>query len=355
MTASILPGNIPLGRRIDQRYRVDGYLGGGQNGHVYDVWDTNQNQRAALKMLDPNRLDLGRWAEAQKLTSLSGRYIMPILNARDEAGVPYIVTEVMLNGTVEDAITPGIGAPVDQAAEWVRQAAIGIARVHDHRLVHVDIKAGNLFRDADNNVLVGDFGLAGQMDAAGNAHGGGSPETMAPEVPTTATTNARTDVYSLGATLYHLLAGDWMNPALRTLTTWTDLKAAVSTHGTPTPIGDVAPHVPQGLRSIVMKAIDPIAANRYASASELATVLGGRTRPRRTWLRDHPCPGHTMCFTGSRAGNATIKVCAVPSGARGTHTIQSIRTPAGTRLNPWPTATKAQLATRLRARLAALT
>jgi serine/threonine protein kinase len=95
-------------------------------------------------------------------------------------------------------------------AEWVRQASIGIARVHYHRLIHVDIKAGNLFRDADN------------------------PETMAPEVPTSQATNVRTDVYSLGATLYHLLAGDWMSPGLRTLANWTELTTAVAAHGAPT-------------------------------------------------------------------------------------------------------------------------
>lgn len=351
----MLPGNIPIGRRIDSRYRVDGYFGSGKNGHVYDVWDTNQGQRVALKLLDPHRLHLGRWAEAQTLTSLSGRYILPILNASDDAGVPYIVTDVMLNGTTEDAIVPGVGVPVDQAAKWIRQAAVGIARVHDRRLVHVDIKAGNLFLDADNNVLVGDFGLAGHMDGAGNSHGGGSPETMAPEIPSTFATNVRTDVYSLGATLYHMLAGQWMNPALANLTDWGQLTAAVAAHGAPTPIGHVAPHVPQGLRSIVMRAIDPDPTQRYASAGDLASALGARTKPRRTWTRDPPCAGHTMCFSGVRPGHASIKVCAVPTGSRGSHVIQSTRVSSGNRINPWPTTTKGQLLAKVRARLAALT
>jgi eukaryotic-like serine/threonine-protein kinase len=351
----MLPGNVPVGRRIDNRYRVDGYFGGGKNGEVYDVWDTRQDRRAALKLLNPQRLPAGPWVEAQILTSLSGNYILPILNASDDAGVPYLVTEVMENGTVEDQVVPGIGMDVNRAAEWIRQACIGVARVHDRGLVHADIKAGNLFLDGDNNVLVGDFGLAARMNPAGYARGAGSPETMAPEIPKTGHATVRTDVYSLGATLYHLLAGQWMNPALNALTDWNQLLAAVDAHGAPRPLGEVAPHVPVGFRAIVMRALEPDPTIRYATAAELAAALGARTTPPRTWNRDAPCVGHTMCFTGTRPEHATFKVCAVPVGNRGSHVLQATRTPAGTRINPWPRVTPGQFVGKVRARLAALT
>jgi len=350
----MLPGGVPVGRRIRNRYRVDGYFGGGVNGRVYDVWDTRQDRRAALKMLD--RLAFGGpWVEAQILTSLSGDYILPILNADDEAGVPFLVTDVMVNGNTEDKIVHNVGVPVDQATEWIRQASIGVARVHDRGIIHNDIKAANLFLDADNNVLVGDFGLATRMSPAGFGIGGGSPETMAPEIGARGPSSARTDVYSLGATLFHLLAGNWMNPALRVLTDWDQLLAAVAAHGTPTPLGDVAPHVPVGLRAIVMKAIDPDPANRYATPADLAAALGARTRPKRTWDRNIPCTGHTMCFTGTRAGASTFKLCAVPTGRRGRHVLESRRTPAGTRINPWPEVPAAQVTAKVRARIRELT
>lgn len=72
----------------------------------------------------------------------------------------------------------------------------------------------------------------------------------------------RSDVHSLGATLYHLLAGDWVNPALHAVTDWDQLLAAVAAHSNPRPLGEVAPHVPIGLRGIVMKAVHPNPADR---------------------------------------------------------------------------------------------
>lgn len=346
----MLPGNLPVGRRIRNRYRVDGYLGGGENGRVYEVWDEWQNQRCALKML--NNTNFGSWAEAKVLTSLRGDYVLPILNTDEEAGVPFLVTDVMENGCTEDHIALGVGVPVDQAAEWVRQASIGVARVHDSGLVHMDIKTGNLFLDDDNRVLVGDFGLSNPMDANGIAlAGGGSPEAMAPEIAFGNTATVRTDVYSLGATLYHLLAGDWMNPALRPISDWNQLVAAVAAQGTPRPLGEVAPHVPVGLRAIVMKAIDSDPAKRYSTSDELAAAIGARSQPIRTWTRNQPCNGHTTCFTGTKAGASTFKVCAVPAGNRGRHVIESRRVPAGTRVNPWPECTAAQLAPKLSGRL----
>jgi serine/threonine protein kinase len=139
---------------------------------------------------------------------------------------------------------------------------------------------------------------------------------MAPEVGAKQLATVRSDVYSLGATLYHLLAGDWMNPALRPITDWDQLNAAVAAHGQPRPLGEVAPHVPVGLRAIVMKAIDPDPAKRYQTPDELAAALGARSRPTRTWTRDQPCAGHTTCFAGTKSGASTFKVCAVPTGRR---------------------------------------
>lgn len=347
----MVPSTLPMGHRIHNRYRVDGHLGGGANGQVYEVWDEKQKITVALKLLH-KKPPSGWWIEAEVLTGLRGDYILPILNADDEAGVPFVVTEVMRNGSTDKKIVRSVGVEVDRAALWIRQASIGVSRIHDHRLLHTDIKPANLFLDGDDNVLVGDLGLVARMDSKGEGHAAGSKETLAPEVARGNTT-VRSDVYSLGATLYHLLAGDWVNPALHAITDPVQVYATVASH-VPALLGNVAPHVPVGLRAIAMKAIDPDPSVRYDSPAELAAAIGARTRPRRSWRRDMPCSGHTMCFTGHRDGASTFKVCAVPTGTRGRHRIESRRVPAGTRINPWTEATPAQLATRVRARLAEL-
>lgn len=361
VTVNILPGNSPLGRRIHNRYRIDGYLGGGKNGHVYEVWDEKQKQRVALKLMDANRAaPVGTWFEAEVLTGLRGDFILPILNADDDAGVPFIVTEVMHNGSCADAIVADLGVSVDRAAKWTQQACVGVSRIHDLRLLHNDIKPANLFLDADDNVLVGDLGLSCRWDTNGNGHPAGSVETMAPEVARANPTTIRTDVYSLGATLYQLLAGHPLNPELEPAeaagATPQQIWAMVAAH-TPRPLGDVAPHVPQGLRQIVMRAVDPDPANRYAAPADLGAAIGSRTRLPRVWTRDSPCPGHTTCFTGIRPGAATFKVCAVPTGNGARQVVQAHRVPAGTRIKTpaWREVTPAKLSQELRARMNALT
>ena len=350
-----LPSTMPVGSRIHNRYRILGHIGGGANGQVYRVFDERQRNEVALKMLDPTKKPPGGWwVEAEFLTVLRGDYILPILNADDEAGVPFIVTEIMDNGSTADRITAGIGLPVDQAATWVQQACSGVARIHDKNIVHTDIKPANLFLDKDYKVLVGDFGLVCPMDAIGNGHPTGSAETLAPEVFTTGVTNVRTDVYSLGATLYQLIAGHWLNPALTGLTDPKVVYPIVASH-VPTPIGNVAPHVPVGLRTIIMKAVDPDPANRYVTPAEFAAAIGGRTKQRRSWTRNTPCSGHTMCFTGTRPGANTYRVCAVPTGVGGRHQIQASHHPSGRRINPWSDVTKSQVIGKLRSRLAELT
>jgi serine/threonine protein kinase len=355
----MLLSTLPVGSRIHNRYEVLGHLGGGANGQVYEVQDHYQGHVAALKMLDPSKPPPGGWfVEAEFLTQLRGEYILPILNADNEAGVPFIVTEVMPNGSTADHIPPGIGVAIDQAATWVQQACVGISRILDQRVLHRDIKPANLFLDSHHSVLVGDFGLVCPMDASGNGTAYGSAETLAPEVVTSSVTNARTEVYSLGATLYELIAGHWLNPAVEAMaasgTPAAQIYAAVAAH-TPTPIGNVAPHVPQGLRTIIMTAVDPDPARRYPNPAVFAAALGGRTKPARKWIRTAPCVGHTMCFVGTRIGANDYQLCAVPTGVRGRHELQTRHSSSGRKINPWPVVTPGQFASGLRSRISALT
>lgn len=106
-----------------------------------------------------------------------------------------------------------------------------------------------------------------------------------------------------------------------------------------------------------MKAVAVDAAERYSTPADLGAALGARTRLLRTWKRDIPCPGHSTCFTGTRPGAATFKVCAVPTGGRGRNTVEARRLPAGTRIltPPWLEITAARLSKELRNRMRDLT
>lgn len=346
----MLPGNVPLGGIINGRYRVNAWLGGGANGQVYEVIDHRQNNRVCALKLMFSIPSAGPWHEAAVLTGLDGEFVLPILNADDANGVPFIVTEVMGNGSLEQRIPLDLGVDVDQACRWIRHACRGLARIHDRSLLHNDIKPENLFLDGDDEVLVGDLGLACFMDANGKGHYAGTPTTMAPEVAAVALaapaqvalhrpTSVASDVYSLGATLYWLLAGHPIYPPTPGIPIQQYLTLITST--APAHIRDVAPHVPQGLGTIVMKAIERNPADRYASPAALDAAIGGRTKYPRLWTRTVPCAGHTTCFQGTRPQHVTLKVCAVPTGHRTQHVIEVHRHPSGHRVNPWPTVANA--------------
>ncbi|WP_366933956.1 serine/threonine-protein kinase [Brevibacterium renqingii] len=292
---------------VDGRYEVIRELGRGSYGQVLEVRDHTMATRCALKLLSDDVL-VGPWTESHLLRGLRGEYILPILNADVVAGRRYIVTEVMMGGTVDDHIQAAIGMPIDRAVRWAREACQGIARVHDYDLVHGDIKPGNLFLDAREEVLVGDFGLAQQVDDQGFAQAVGTPATMAPEVAasfkgkssTPLTYTRLSDVYSLGATAYWMIAGQ--PPSVGT----TDLVS-----GTRPDLWTVAPHAPRGLRDAINRAIALDPKQRQASASQLAAELGLHRSPDRTWNRTVPHSGHEQCYSGAK-GESVIEVCVHP-------------------------------------------
>jgi len=305
----------PAAQIIAGRYEVRKSLGMGNFGEVYEVFDHYLQQTCALKLLKTT--PFGAWAEAQILRRLHGEYILPILNADLAQGRGYVVTELATHGTVADQITQDVGVPVVTAVRWARQACAGVARIHDHNLLHCDIKPENLFLDERGDVLVGDLGLAQLMDQNGMVHAAGSIPTMAPEVaqvnapgqapPSPYTYSVRSDGYSLGATLFWMLAGNQPVPGVKS---HGDVWAA------PQPdLWKVAPHVPQGLRNIVNIAINRDPSGRYATPSALDAALGGRTLPARQWTRVAAHPGHVQCFEGVKGGSR-LGVCAIPTGNR---------------------------------------
>lgn len=354
MTTPVLATSLPVGFLINGRYEVLDVLGRGSNGVVYEVRDHHQAELSALKIiLAP--LPLVGWAEAQILTGLRGEFILPVRNADLLGGIPFIVSPVAPR-TVAKVMQSGTGADVDQAVKWVRQACRGVARIHDIGLLHNDIKPENLFLNERDDVLVGDLGVACLRDPSGHGHFAGTAETMAPEVavvgatlpqavwPAHRPTSVASDIYSLGATLYWILAGvpPFQVPGNMIAT------AQSVVAGTPPRLRDVAPHVPQALADRVEQAMARKAADRYPDAAAFDAALGNLPAVVRRWNRVPAHPGHAGCFIGTGHGS-DLNVCAVPTGIRTQHCIEIRHAASGRRVNPWPTvATQRQVPRALR-------
>lgn len=313
----------PPGHVIANRYEVLAGLGTGGQGEVYRVRDHLEGDEVALKILDPKTTTaLGTWAEARILRRLSDNHILPIRNALAHLGVAMIVTDVAEHGTIEDRINAEpLGLDVGQAIRWTRQACQGLTRAHDLGLIHNDIKPGNLFLTDRNDCRVGDFGYAGLIDRATGLAPvyGGTFATLAPEVAATWTTkpvgSIASDVYSIAATAYWMLAGQPPHD-LTGLTTDPDILAHIAT--TPARrLRSVAPHVPDPIARVIDSALALNPADRPSSAHQFSADLGRRVTGRR-WMRTDEHTGHLACWRGTPPSTGSTYLLCMTPGPRST-------------------------------------
>lgn len=304
----------PTGRQIIAgRYEVLGRLGGGFQGDVYRVRDLHEGDVVALKLarIAPS----GPWVEARILRQLADPHILPIRNADLASGQPYLVTDLAQHGTLMQRLgaTGSCGLDVDSVVRWTRHACHGIARAHELGLTHNDVKPANLFLNQQEECLVGDFGGASLIPAGSTATVPHvvTPETSAPEIAAglgAATASRRSDVYSLGATAFWLLAArpshdfagapDFM------------AKMSVVAQNAPSRLRDLAPHVPRYVAHVIERATAPNAADRYDTATQFASALGSRPAPARRWRRTDEHAPHISCWRGeSTGGGSTYVVC----------------------------------------------
>jgi serine/threonine protein kinase/class 3 adenylate cyclase len=219
------PGRLRIGpgQRLG-RYRLLEKLGEGGMGSVYRAEDEADGTVVAVKVLRPDLLQrpdvLRRFhKEARLLAEISNPYVTGLLEVNEDAGVHYIVLEFVAGRPVGDLVAERGRLDEATALAIVADAARGLADAHDRGIVHRDIKPDNLLLVSEPGadgprVKLSDFGLARHVEETVSLQltqpGAvlGTPLYMAPEQGTArASVDARADVYSLGATLFHLLAG----------------------------------------------------------------------------------------------------------------------------------------------------
>jgi eukaryotic-like serine/threonine-protein kinase len=315
----------PPGTLIAGRYEVRRFLGSGSFGEVHEVRDHHQDKIVALKFLRQVS-GAATWAEAQILTQLQSPYVLPVFNADFDSGVPFLVTELAAGGSTDRKMRP-LGVPIDQAVRWVRAACRGAARAHTAGLLHRDIKSENVFLRDERHALLGDFGITILMNANGEAPCAGTPETMAPEVAAGGNTSVTSDVYSLGATLYALLAGRYAHNGPNPQACMASVVVAPAP-----PIRDLAPHVTQALAQRVSRAMARDPADRYSNPAEFDAALGDLPAAVRQWRRTDEHPGHAACWRGEATGKSDATVCLIPAGRR--WEVAACHQPSGRRITP---------------------
>ena len=193
-------------------------LGRGLTGEVFEARNP-AGQRFVVKRLRPHlcgHVDVQRFLRESKIMlRLAHPNIMPVLRVESNAAPPFFVMPLVPGQAIAEVLAERGRLPVSLAARIAADVARGLAQAHAVGIVHRDVKPANLYLAASGNTLVFDFGLAKVTgDESLTATGSilGTPAYMAPEQIRGGSVDGRTDVYSLGVTIYELILGK--NPFL---------------------------------------------------------------------------------------------------------------------------------------------
>jgi len=254
------------------RYRRTSELGRGAMGVVYRAHDTVLERDVALKLMSdeirqhPQAMKLFL-REAKALAQLNHPNIVTVFDQGEDAEGAFMVMELVEGDTVEHLLEQGDGIPMGKALEIIDQCAAGLAYAHGRRVIHRDIKPGNMFMSQDGIVKLGDFGLARVVEEISirKTEVRGTPLYMAPEQITGTDVDFRADLYALGCTAFELLSG--RPPFIDGQILYHHM------HTAPPSLRSLVPEVPPELEAVVARCIAKNKADRPASANDLRKEL----------------------------------------------------------------------------------
>ncbi len=272
---------LATGMMLQDRYRIARQLGQGGMGAVYRAWDTRLNISVAIKeMLSQPGLDAYTLAalrtqfqqEAAILARLNHPNLVRVTDFFEEGGNAYLVMDFMEGESLADRIVQQGRLPEAEVLTWALQLLDALAYCHNQGVIHRDIKPQNVIIRPDGRAVLVDFGLVKLWDP--NApqtktvmRGMGTPEYAPPEQYSAQSghTDPRSDLYSLGATLYHALTGRIPPTATHRIV---DPNSLV-------PIAAVIPGVTPRVQQAVMRALELQPSTRFNNAGEMAAALRG--------------------------------------------------------------------------------
>lgn len=262
-------------------FQIVGELGRGGMGVVYEARQLSLNRVVALKVLPLGRVDrraVERFVrEAETVAGMQHGGIVPVFAVGVHDGLHWFAMQRIDGMPLSHWFAHHEVASRQQAiAEVVRvgiEAADALDHAHQRGVIHRDVKPGNLLVDANNKVWLTDFGLARRdVDVTATATGTmlGTPRYMSPEQIShhEQAVDARTDVYSLGATLYEMATGQPPFSSESPL----QLLTQIQQDEPPAP-RQIEPAIPRPLELVMLKCLDKEPARRYATAGELAEDL----------------------------------------------------------------------------------
>ncbi len=268
---------MELQNAVAGRYSIEREIGRGGMAIVYLARDIALDRLVAIKLLKPDLAIQEQFRtrfrrEARIAAKLSHPNIVPIYLVEERGDLIYFVMSYVAGETIAEIVRRSGPLPLEDTMRWLHEIAWALGYAHAHGVTHRDIKPENvLIERGTGRAVVTDFGIACTGKGAGTTAGGevvGTPHFVSPEQALGEPVDARSDIYSLGATAYFMLTGRLVFDAP------TD-QQIVSMHITrrPEPIAALRPGVPWALTRIVERCLQKAPEDRFASGDKLALQL----------------------------------------------------------------------------------
>jgi hypothetical protein len=258
-------------------YEIMGVVGSGGMGVVLKAFDPSLDRCVAIKTLNPILAGSGaaraRFSrEARAAAAVVHDNVIEIYGVAEAGNLPYLVTPYVRGTSLQRRLDDSGPLSTAEVLRVGMQTAAGLAAAHAQGLVHRDIKPANiLLSEGVERVLITDFGLARAADDASLTRSGviaGTPQYMSPEQARGEAVDPRSDLFSLGSTLYAACTG---RAPFRAETSYGVLRRI--TDEAPRPIREINPAIPEWLCRIIARLMAKQPQDRYQSAGEVAELL----------------------------------------------------------------------------------
>lgn len=269
-----------INRTLNNRYVINALLGQGGMSAVYKANDPNLKRVVAVKLIhshlatDPSFV-IRFEEEATAVARLRHPNIVQVFDFNSDGGVYYMVLEFIPGETLQEHLKrlnkSGRKMPIEDAIRYTVNICDAMGYAHKQGIIHRDIKPANIMLDVHGQAILMDFGIVKILGGDSHTATGavvGTARYMSPEIIRAEVPDQRSDIYSLGITLYEMLSGDTPFNS--------DSAMSLMMMHMKEPVPDlslVRPELPSALIKVVQKSLEKEAKDRYSSAAEMAAAL----------------------------------------------------------------------------------
>ncbi|MGI6094231.1 MAG: Stk1 family PASTA domain-containing Ser/Thr kinase [Lachnospiraceae bacterium] len=300
---------LKVGMIIGERYEIAGRVGTGGMANVYKAKDHKLNRFVAIKVLkqefSEDKTFIRKFqTEAQAAAGLAHPNIVNVFDVGEEDGIYYIVMELVEGITLKEYIARKGKLSIKEATSIAIQVSMGLEAAHDHNIVHRDVKPQNIIISTDGKVKVTDFGIA--RAASSNTISSnvmGSVHYSSPEQVRGGYSDAKSDIYSLGITIYEMVTGRVPFEGDTTVAI-----AIKHLQEEITPPSQFNPQLPFALEQIILKCTQKSVDRRYGNMADvIADLKRSLIDPNGTFVNLVPLSNHAQTVVISSQDLEQIK------------------------------------------------